>query len=120
MGENLSRQINAYFSHLLTMFSLFFFARLTFLAGLFFGGSWVLLLVEHNLNPELVSMVLTAGFGLGVLLFPSFVLTCAVLSVRGRLKSNPTPRWLIVANVIWLLLFITFIFFLNGTYYHQS
>ena len=101
------------------MFSLFFFARLTFLCGLFFGASWGLLFVEHGLNPELNSFLLTIGFGMGAILIPVFNLTCLVHRIRGKLAQNPTPRWLIVSNFIWLLLFITFILFLNGPYYHQ-
>jgi hypothetical protein len=119
MGMNLSRQINAYFSHLLIMFSLFFFARLTFLTGLFFLASWGLLLLEHDLPADLVSTVLTTGFGLGALLFPLFNVTCLWLALRGQLRSNPTPRWLILANLLWLIVFITFIFYLNGPNYHQ-
>ena len=102
------------------MFSLFFFARLTFLCGLFFGASWVLLFIEHGLNPEFTSLMLTIGFGMGAVLIPLFNLSCLFQAVRGKLRQNPTPRWLILANFIWLLLFITFILFLNGPYYHQS
>lgn len=102
------------------MFSLFFFARLTFLCGLFFAASWALLLLDHGLNPELVSTILTLGFGMGAVLIPLFNGVCLVYVIRGKIRSNPTPRWLIVANFIWLLLFVTFILFLNGPYYHQS
>jgi hypothetical protein len=119
MGVNLSRQINAYFSHLLIMFSLFFFARITFITGLFFGVSWGLLSYEHSLNPDLVSMILTLGFGMGLVLFPSFVLTCLLYLLLGKLQDNPTPRWLIIANFLWLLLFVIFILFLNGPNYYQ-
>jgi uncharacterized membrane protein len=101
------------------MFSLFFFARLTFVCGLFFGASWALLFVEHGLNPDLTSTILTLGFGLGAILLPLFSLTCLIQALRGKLRQHPLPRWLIVANFIWLLLFITFIIFLNGPGYHQ-
>ena len=114
-----SRQINAYFSHLLTMFSLFFFARLTFLTGLFFGVSWGLLFIDHNLPSDLVSTLLTIGFGMGAVLFPAFALICGWYAWRGKLRSHPVSRWLIIGNLIWLALFITFILFLNGPYYHQ-
>jgi len=101
------------------MFSLLFFARLTFLTGLFFAASWGLLLVEHGLNPELVSTILTIGFGFGLVLFPCFGLICLVLSIRGQFSRSNLPRWLVMGNFIWLILFITFILYLNGPYYHQ-
>lgn len=101
------------------MFSLFFFARLTFISGLFFGAPWGLLSVKHDLHPDVVSMILTIGFGLGALLIPLFNLICFLQWVRGKLRQTATPRWLILANFIWLLLFITFILFLNGPNYYQ-
>lgn len=101
------------------MFSLFFLARLTFLCGLFFAASWALLFFEHGLNPELTSWMLTIGFGMGAILIPFFNLACLIQRVRGKLHQNPTPRWLIIANFIWLLLFITFILYLNGSHTHQ-
>ncbi len=101
------------------MFSLLFFARLTFLTGLFFGASWGLLLVQHGLNPEIVSTILTIGFGFGMVLFPAFGLVCLLLAIRGRLKSSSLPRWLVMGNFLWLILFILFILYLNGPHYYQ-
>lgn len=101
------------------MFSLFFFARLTFLTGLFFAASWGLLLIDHGLNPDIVSTVLTIGFGMGIVLFPGFALAVLLHALRGQMKNNPVPRWLIYANFIWLLLFLTFILYLNGPNYYQ-
>ncbi len=101
------------------MFSLFFFARLTFLTGLFFGVSWGLLFIDHNLPSDLVSTLLTIGFGMGAVLFPSFALVVGISALRGKLRKQMLPRWLIIGNLIWLALFITFILFINGPYYHQ-
>ena len=101
------------------MFSLFFLARLTFLTGLFFGASWGLLLVDHDLPTDLVSTLLTIGFGMGAVLFPSFALVVGIFAIRGKLRAQMLPRWLILSNLTWFVLFIIFILFLNGPYYHQ-
>lgn len=101
------------------MYSHLFFARLTFLTGLFFAAAWSLLLFDHGLNPELVSLILTIGFGFSLVLLPCFGLVCLLLAIRGKLKQAPMPRWIIVANLIWLFLFILFVIYLNGPYYHQ-
>mgnify|MGYP003343747864 CR=1 FL=1 len=101
------------------MFSFLFFARLTFITGLSFGASWILLLVKHNLPHDLVSTILTIGFGIAAIQLPVFALTCLYFLAKGGLKATNTPRWLIAANLLFLTLFITFIFYLNGPYYHQ-
>ena len=101
------------------MMSFFFFARLTFLTGLFFAASWALLLFRHELNPDLVSTILTIGFGIGSVLLPAFGISCLWLAWRGSLKQSQVPRWLIIANLTWLLVFIIFIIYLNGPSYYQ-
>ena len=99
---------------------LLFLSRLSFICGLLFLASVSLLVKDWLTDQELVSTIITIGYFMGMIIFP-FVNLCyiAIFLVKKKLRVY-VPRWLIIANVFFLLALIYFIFYLNDPYYHQK
>lgn len=99
---------------------LLFLSRLAFICGLFFALSFTLLINKWVTNPELESTIITIGYVMGMIILPVTNLCyLAVLIIRKKLREY-VPLWLILANALFLLFLIYFIFYLNDPYYHQT
>jgi hypothetical protein len=99
---------------------LLFLSRLAFICGLFFVLSFTLLIEKWVNNPELESTIITIGYVMGMIILPVTNLCyLAVLIIKKKLSAY-VPLWLILANILFLLFLIYFIFYLNDPYYHQK
>jgi hypothetical protein len=99
---------------------LLFLSRLAFICGLFFVLSFTLLIIKWVNNPELESTIITIGYLMGMIILPVTNLCClAVFIIKKKLREY-VPLWLILANILFLLFLIYFIFYLNDPYYHQK
>ena len=99
---------------------LLFLSRLAFICGLFFILSFTLLIKKWVNNPELESTIITIGYIMGMVILPVTNLCyLAVLVIKKKLRVY-VPLWLILANILFLLFLIYFIFYLNDPYYHQK
>src|SRR5687767_3974248 len=95
---------------------LLFLSRLAFICGMFFLLSLSHLLWNWMSEGSFLSTVVTIGFFMGTVIV---ILTClCYLGVLIAGKKNPVPRWLITANVFFLLLYMFFIFYWNDPYYN--
>ena len=67
------------------------------------------------------TMVSTIGvmYYLGLLLVPITNLCYLVVLLLGK-KMPIVPRWLIIANFIFLIALLFYIFYLDDPYYHQT
>lgn len=97
-----------------------FLSKLSFICGLFFIASVSLLIKNWLTDITAISTIVTLGYAMGLILFP-LVNICylGVLLVKRKLLAF-VPLWLVIANVIFLLALITYIFYLNDPYYHQK
>ncbi len=79
-----------------------------------------LLINDWVKDPDTVSTIITIGYAMGMIILP-FTNLCylAVLLIKRKLTAY-VPLWLILANVLFFLLLIYFIFYLNDPYYHQK
>ena len=99
---------------------LLFLSRLAFICGLFFVLSFTLLIKKWVDNPELESTIITIGYVMGMIILPVTVLCyLGVLIFKKKLREY-VPLWLVLANVLFLLFLVYFIFYLNDPYYHQK
>ena len=99
---------------------LLFLSRLAFICGFFFLLSLSLLFKDWLKDQALVSSVITIGYFMGMIIVPVTNLCyLAVFSIRGKLAAW-VPRWLIIANIFFLVLLLYYIFYLNDQYYHQK
>jgi hypothetical protein len=99
---------------------LLFLSRLAFICGVAFIISFSLLLSKGINDPTLESTIITIGYTMGMIILPVTNLCYLVVFLVKRKLREYVPLWLIIANVIFLLLLIYFIFYLNDPYYHQE
>ena len=97
-----------------------FLSRLSFICGIFFLVS-ISLLIKNWLTDEVaISTIATLGYAMGMILFPLVNLCYLVVFIVKRKLKPYVPLWLVIANFIFLLALLTYIFYLNDPYYHQK
>ena len=92
-----------------------FLSRVAFVCNVFFLLMLLLRLGLPARNEALVSTVAIAGYFLVLLFNPLANLLCGLLLLRRRLLAS-VPRWLAVSNLIFLLLQVQYILYINGTF----
>ena len=91
-----------------------FLSRVAFICNLFFLATVVLHFQPYVSDPAAVSTIVIMGYFLSLFLFnPVVNIAYLVLLLRGKKIVDIVPRWLAIANFIFLLLQILFILFLN-------
>ena len=99
---------------------LLFLSRLAFISGICILIWLVLAMVETENNELFSSTVITIGYVFGVILLPLVNICYLILMLAGKKAGLMVPRWLIIANVIFLFVLLYYIFYLNDPYYHQK
>ena len=98
---------------------LLFLSRLSFICGFFFllcmsplvGGIW---------NEAITSTVIIIGYAMGLVIVPVTNLCYLGITLMRKRVTEAVPKWLVVANFIFLLVLIVCIFYFNDPYYHQK
>lgn len=100
---------------------LLFLSRLAFISGICIL-IWLVLAMMKTENSELFSStIITIGYVMGAIFLPAVNIIYLVLRLAGKKKLlGVVPTWLIIANFLFLLLLIYYIFYLNDPYYHQQ
>jgi hypothetical protein len=93
---------------------LLFLSRLAFICGLFFLLSLSLLITEWTKEESLVSTIITIGFFMGIIIVPVTLLCYLLTWMLGKKPAMAVPRWLIVANIFFFLVFIGYIIYSNS------
>ncbi|MEO6613248.1 MAG: hypothetical protein ABIT05_15290 [Chitinophagaceae bacterium] len=98
---------------------LLFLSRLAFISGICIV-TWLLLAMIKTENNEMFSStVITIGYVMGAILLPLVNICYLVLRLAGKKAAlSVVPRWLIIANIIFLFVLLYYIFYLNDPYYH--
>lgn len=99
---------------------LLFLSRLAFICGIFFLLSVSLLMQEWIWDENLKSTIITIGYFMGMIIIPAVNLCYLLVFIVKRKLRHFVPLWLIIANLLFLLSLIFFIFYLNDPYYHQK
>jgi uncharacterized BrkB/YihY/UPF0761 family membrane protein len=99
---------------------LLFLSRLAFICGLFLVTSVTLLINKWVNNPELESTIITIGYVMGMIILPVTGLCYLLVFIFKKKLREYVHLWLILANILFLLFLIYFIFYLNDPYYHQK
>ncbi len=100
---------------------LLFLSRLAFISGICIV-IWLLLAMIKTENDEMFSStIITIGYVMGAILLPLVNICYLVLRLSGKKAAlSVVPRWLIIANIIFLIVLLYYIFYLNDPYYHQK
>lgn len=93
---------------------LLFLSRLAFICGVSFLLSLSLLVKDWVKDESLVSTIITIGFFMGMLIVPLTLLCYLVMWVTGKGLTAAVPRWLIITNIFFLLVFIGYIIYNNS------
>jgi hypothetical protein len=97
---------------------LLFLSRLAFICGLFTALSLSLQFRDWLHDEVTVSTIVTIGYFMGMIILPLTTLSYGIVYlVKHKLG---VPRWLVIMNILFFLLLIFILFYLNDPYYHQK
>lgn len=99
---------------------LLFLSRLAFISGICILIWLVLAMIRTENQEAFSSTIIIIGYVMGALLLPVTNLCYLVLTLAGKKIRTVVPRWLVISNVIFLIVFLYYIFYLNDPYYHQE
>ena len=102
------------FGVILFMRWLLFLSRLAFLCNCFFLLAVSLQFGRWFQNQDAEATTIIIGYFMSVLLNPAAILCYLILFFRNRQPLLAIPRWLMLANGLFLLLQIFYIFHLNA------
>jgi len=94
---------------------LLFLSRLAFICGFAFLLSFLGLFLKWIENQELLSTVIIIGHVIGMIVVPISLICYLLLWLAKKKPGYIVPRWLVIANVLFLILLFTYIFLLNGS-----
>jgi len=97
---------------------LLFLSRVAFICNLFSLLSIVLLWKTFIEQQVVVSIIAIIGYMLALFFNPLVNLIYGILLIAKKPLKDFVPKWLVVANFIFLLLQLQYIFFLNDTLHH--
>jgi hypothetical protein len=92
---------------------LLFLSRLAFICGIFFILAISLLIKEWTKDEDIVGMIITIGVFIGLIIVPVTGLCYLVVFLIKRKLKPYVPLWLVIANILFLLLNVFYIFYLN-------
>jgi len=97
---------------------LLFLSRVAFISGICIVIWLLLAMIEEENNEIFSSTVITIGYFIGGIILPVTNICYLFLVLSGKKLSEFVPRWLIVANIFFLIVLTYYIFYLNDPYYH--
>lgn len=66
-------------------------------------------------NEDITSMIALIGYVMGFIINPLLVIFYFVLLILSRKKLKVIPSWLLTANILFLVIQILYILYLNDT-----
>jgi hypothetical protein len=98
---------------------LLFLSRLAFICGFAFVLSLIALFFKEIQNQELLSTVIIIGYVIGIVVVPISLFCYLLLSIAGKKPGVLIPKWLLIANLLFFIVLLTYIFYLNDPYYFK-
>ena len=99
---------------------LLFLSRLAFICGVFLLLTLSLMVSKWIDDESLASTIIIIGYFMSLLMMPVTVLCYLFVLISKRRLKKIVPLWLVIANILFLLLLLFYIFYLNDPYYHQK
>jgi hypothetical protein len=94
---------------------LYFLSRVAFICNLFFVLAVSVQLTDWIRNADITATIALLGYFLVVLFNPLVNILYLLLFLLRKKIRNTVPAWLITANVMFLLMQIFYILYLNDT-----
>jgi hypothetical protein len=92
---------------------LLFLSRLAFICGIFFILAISLLIRKWARDEDVAATIITIGVFMGLIIVPVTNLCYFTVFIVKRKLKLYVPLWLVIANVLFLVLNVFYIFFLN-------
>ena len=99
---------------------LLFLSRLAFICGFAFLLSFLGLFFKFIENQELLGILIIIGHVIGMIILPVSLICYLVLWVAKKNPGLVVPKWLVIVNILFLLVLLTYIFFINDPYYNKG
>jgi hypothetical protein len=94
---------------------LLFLSRVAFICNIFFVLAFCLQLGRWLPNEHLAEMIIILGYILGFIFNPIVNLCYLITVIISRQKIKIVPAWLLTANILFLVMQVLYIFYLNDT-----
>ena len=92
-----------------------FFSRVAFICNICFLLAFSIQLTNWVKSEEVKSTIIMVGYVMGFIVNPLVVLSYLVILIVSRKKLKQIPSWLMTANILFLVIQILYIFYLNDT-----
>ena len=94
---------------------LLFFSRVAFICNICFLLAFSVQLTDWIKNEDISSMVALIGYVMGFIINPLLILSYFLLLIFSRKRLKSVPSWLLTANILFLVIQILYILYLNDT-----
>lgn len=94
---------------------LLFFSRVAFICNVCFLIAFSIQMTDWIKNEDITSSIALIGYVMGFVVNPILNLCYLFLFFISRKKLKIVPSWLITANILFLVIQILYIFYLNDT-----
>ena len=71
-------------------------------------------------NEPVSSSIIIIGYAMGLIVVPATDICYLIVLFSGKILTKSVPLWLILSNVLFLLILLFYILYLNDPYYHQT
>ncbi|HWI91021.1 MAG TPA: hypothetical protein VNT20_07080 [Flavisolibacter sp.] len=92
---------------------LLFFSRVAFICNICFLIAFSVQMTNWIKNEDITSMVALIGYVMGFIINPILVLCYLLVFIFSRRRLQTVPSWLLTANILFLVIQILYILYLN-------
>lgn len=90
-------------------------SRVAFICNICFVIAFSIQMSDWIRNEDITSTIALVGYVMGFIINPLLVLCYLIVFVFSRKKLKAIPSWLLTANILFLVIQILYILFLNDT-----
>lgn len=90
-------------------------SRVAFICNIFFLIAFSVQMTDWIRNQDISSMIALIGYVMGFVINPLLNLCYLLLFLFWRSRLRVVPSWLLTANILFLVIQILYIFYLNDT-----
>jgi hypothetical protein len=94
---------------------LLFLSRVAFICNICFLIAFSIQMTDWIKNEDITSTIALVGYVMGFVINPLLVFCYLVLFILSRRKLKAVPSWLLTSNILFLVIQILYILYLNDT-----
>ena len=94
---------------------LLFWSRVAFICNICFLLAFSIQLTDWVKNQDISSTIALIGYVMGFIINPFVNIAYLIIFIVSKQKLKRVPSWLLTANILFLVMQILYIFYLNDT-----